>query len=197
MGCQGKEIDFKDLRTPEQMALMQALGPYLLQGINQGATPFPGQLSAGFDPAQISAMNVMMQHGGQGPYQAPGMPTTPMAPPPMPGVGPYDPPKGGGYGDWGGSGYGGGGSGGGGSWRPGDQGRPMDPPGGQHTREPWDPGSDWKRPGRPPGRTPVIPVGNPDGPMPPVPPNPPAPPPRDPEPSSPGIGEKLVLAALP
>jgi len=91
MGCQGKEIDFKELRTPEQIALMKAIGPYLMAGMQRGATPFPGQLSAGFDPSQNAAMNVMMQHGGQGPYQPPQMPQNPMAPPPMPPVGPYDP----------------------------------------------------------------------------------------------------------
>ena len=72
MCCKGKEIELKDLRTPEQQQMMQAMFPLLLSGIQRGATPFGGQLSTPPDPSMLHAMNVMMQAGGQGPYSFPG-----------------------------------------------------------------------------------------------------------------------------
>jgi len=100
MSCQGKPIEMQDLRTPEQKDVMAALGPLILAGINRGATPFGGQLSAPPDPSMLQAMNMMSQVGGQGPYRFPGMQTGPYPMPPQMSTG--------------GNGGGGGGGGGGG-----------------------------------------------------------------------------------
>jgi len=84
MCCEGKEINYQDLRTPEQVQLMQALAPLLTQGIGKGATPFGGMLSQPPDPSMLAAMNVMMNVGGQGNYRFPGMMTGPYPQPPQP-----------------------------------------------------------------------------------------------------------------
>ena len=86
--CQGKEIDFKDLRTPEQQQMMKSLAPLLLSGISRGATPFGGMMTQPPDPSMLAAMNMMMNVGGQGNYNFPGMqtgawPQPPQATPPL------------------------------------------------------------------------------------------------------------------
>jgi len=142
MACQGKPVEMQDLRTAEQKQMMQKLLPILLGGMEKGATPFGGQLSAPPDPGMLSAMNMMMQVGGQGPYQYPGMQT-----------GPY----GGGGGGLTPGGYSGGG---GGAYVPGEH----TPPGtGPHDWESWwnkddpfAPGTREPRTG-PPGRR-IVPV---------------------------------------
>ena len=78
-GCfKGDKIDLTSLRTPEQQEMMKALGQALGPMLGQGATPYGGQINAPYDPAMLSAMNMMMQVGGQGPYQPFNFPT--MAP---------------------------------------------------------------------------------------------------------------------
>ena len=97
-GCfKGDKIDLTSLRTPEQQEMMAALGQALGPMLSQGATPYGGQINAPYDPAMLSAMNMMMQVGGQGPYQPFNFPT--MA------------PQGGGSGGGPGGGGGGGGTG--------------------------------------------------------------------------------------
>ena len=73
--CTGKEIDLKSMKTPGQRQMGDILGSLIVGGMQQGATPFGGQLSAGPDQAQMAAMNAMMGIGGQGPYQQQGYPT--------------------------------------------------------------------------------------------------------------------------
>jgi len=73
--CTGSEIDLKSLKTPGQNQMGEILGPLILQGMQKGATPFTGQLSAGPDQAQMAAMQAMMGIGGQGPYQQQSYPT--------------------------------------------------------------------------------------------------------------------------
>ena len=95
--CQGEEVDFKEMRTEEQKQMMSLLAGLISGGMQQGATPFPGQRNAPPDPGQMAAMNTMMGIGGYGPYtygpspygnQPPmGMPT------PFPMGGPVDEPK--------------------------------------------------------------------------------------------------------
>jgi hypothetical protein len=75
--CKGKEIDFKEMRTPEQKEMMAMLFDTIKSNMGQGATPFMGPLSAGPNPAQLAAMNTMMQMGGYGGYQAPQFPMYP------------------------------------------------------------------------------------------------------------------------
>ena len=67
--CTGSEIDLKEMKTGGQKQMGNILGPLISAGISSGATPFGGQLSAGPDQAQMSAMNMMMGIGGQGQYQ--------------------------------------------------------------------------------------------------------------------------------
>ena len=75
-GCfKGDKIDLTSLRTQEQQDMMKALGDALQGMIGQGATPYGGQINAPYDPAMLSAMNMMMQVGGQGPYQPFNFPT--------------------------------------------------------------------------------------------------------------------------
>ena len=75
-GCfKGDKIDLTSLRTQEQQDMMTALGDALGGMIGQGATPYGGQINAPYDPAMLSAMNMMMQVGGQGPYQPFNFPT--------------------------------------------------------------------------------------------------------------------------
>ena len=83
MSCQGQPIEMKDLRTPEQQAMMVSLANLINRQMGGGgqATPFGGQLSQPPDPGMLAAMNMMMQMGGQGPYQMPGFQAGPY---PMP-----------------------------------------------------------------------------------------------------------------
>ena len=68
--CQGQEIDFKDLRTPEQKEAIASVWAALKPNIGKGATPYGGMLNAPYDPAQMAAINMMYQVGGmQQPYQ--------------------------------------------------------------------------------------------------------------------------------
>lgn len=99
--CQGEPIEFQDIRAPEQRQLMTNLLPMIQAGLQRGATPYPGQLSAPYDPGQTAAMNTMMGLGGYGGYQAPQMPMFPLSvqqpnipqPPPTPPVPPVPPHK--------------------------------------------------------------------------------------------------------
>jgi len=76
--CTGEKIDFEDLRTPEQKAIMAMLGPIIQSQMKTGATPYSGMLSAPYDVGQIAAMNTMMGLGGYGGYTAPQIPTSPL-----------------------------------------------------------------------------------------------------------------------
>jgi len=76
--CTGEKIDFEDLRTPEQKAIMAMLGPIIQAQMKTGATPYSGMLSAPYDVGQIAAMNTMMGLGGYGGYNAPQMPLFPI-----------------------------------------------------------------------------------------------------------------------
>jgi len=123
-----------DLRTPEQKEMMAKLFPLLLSGIQKGATPFGGMLSQPPDPSMLSAMNVMHQMGGQGPYTFPGMQTGPYLP-----SGGINPPP---------VGYNGDGGGSGGGYSPGSgRERPWEP-------QDYDPYAPWRPGGRRPGPKP-------------------------------------------
>lgn len=74
MGKEGEPIDYTNLMTPEQQQIMAGMGQYLGEHLGETATPYSGTLSAQYDPAQLAAMNVMMQLGGQGGYNAPNIP---------------------------------------------------------------------------------------------------------------------------
>lgn len=84
MCCEGKEIEYKDLRTPGQQQMMQSLLPVIMGGIQRGATPFGGMLSQPPDPSVLNAMNVMSNVGGQGNYNFPGMQVGPYPQPQQP-----------------------------------------------------------------------------------------------------------------
>jgi len=73
MGC-NQEIDWENLRTPEQQTVMAQLGSLLSSNLVRGATPYTGAINAPYDPSQLAAMNVMMGLGGQGQYNAPEIP---------------------------------------------------------------------------------------------------------------------------
>ena len=70
---EGQEIDWENLRTPEQQEVMKAAGEFILPRMGQTATPLPqgAQLSQPPDPSMLAAMNTMMGLGGYGGYQAP------------------------------------------------------------------------------------------------------------------------------
>ena len=74
MGKEGEPIDYTNLMTPEQQQIMAGLGEYLGGKLGETATAYPGELNVQYDPAQLAAMNVMMQLGGQGGYNAPNIP---------------------------------------------------------------------------------------------------------------------------
>lgn len=62
----GQEVDWENLRTPEQQDLMKRmLGP-ILTGMQTGATQFPGQLSAPMTDMQKMAAKTMSKQGGFG-----------------------------------------------------------------------------------------------------------------------------------
>lgn len=62
----GEPIEFENLRSPEQQAMMQGLYHSMVTGLQQGATPYPGQLSAPMTNPQFAAMKQMMDVGGYG-----------------------------------------------------------------------------------------------------------------------------------
>ena len=67
--CTGSEIDLKEMKTAGQKRMGNVLGPLIEAGMSQGATPFGGQLSQPYDPAQMAAMQVMYGIGkGGGQY---------------------------------------------------------------------------------------------------------------------------------
>ena len=112
----------QDLRTPEQKAMMAALGPLLTSGIQRGATPFGGQLSYLPDMSMLDAMNVQHMVGTGQPYRWGGMQTGPYPFPGQANPGNY---SGGGGGDR--------------SGPPGDWPGPHDPYGGYDPYAPWRP----------------------------------------------------------
>ena len=63
---EGQEVDWENLRTPEQQASMSMLFGPLMSGLQMGATQFPGQLSAPMTDAQKMAMKTMTKQGGYG-----------------------------------------------------------------------------------------------------------------------------------
>jgi len=62
----GEPIEFENLRSPEQQAMMHGLYFPILTGMQQGTTPYPGQLSAPMTDAQKMAMKTMSGIGGWG-----------------------------------------------------------------------------------------------------------------------------------
>ena len=76
MSCEGKPIDYRDLRTGGQQRTMAGLGNYLVPPkgeslIGKPRDLYPGTLNAPYDPGQLAAMNTMMGMGGYGNYSAP------------------------------------------------------------------------------------------------------------------------------
>jgi hypothetical protein len=63
---QGQEIDWENLRTPEQQTIMAHLASPIMAGLQMGATQFPGQLSAPKTRGQEAAERTMMDIGGWG-----------------------------------------------------------------------------------------------------------------------------------
>ena len=63
---EGDKVDWENLRTPEQQAVMQLLSGPMLSGLQMGATPFSGQMSAPMSGAQKMAMTTMADIGGYG-----------------------------------------------------------------------------------------------------------------------------------
>ena len=61
---QGDKIDWENLRTPEQQMVMSGLAAPLTEGLNTGATKYPGQLSAPQNAPQQAALQTMMGVGG-------------------------------------------------------------------------------------------------------------------------------------
>lgn len=87
---QGPEINWENLRTPEQQKMMASLYPIIMGAMKEGATPYPGQLSAPMTDAQKMAMKTMSGIGGYGwEQQSPRYRSVPSMPipdvPPMPG----------------------------------------------------------------------------------------------------------------
>jgi len=62
----GEPVDFENLRSPEQQAMMQGLYHMILSGGQQGTTPFPGQLNAPMTDMQKMAAKTMSGIGGYG-----------------------------------------------------------------------------------------------------------------------------------
>ena len=63
---EGEQVDWENLRTPEQQKIMGGMYYPLLAGAQQGSTPFGGQLSAPMSGAQKMAMTTMADIGGYG-----------------------------------------------------------------------------------------------------------------------------------
>ena len=63
---EGQEVDWENLRTPEQQNMMESLYYQLMKGGQQGATQFPGQLSAPMVDMQKMAAKTMSGIGGFG-----------------------------------------------------------------------------------------------------------------------------------
>jgi len=90
MCCEGEKIPYEYLIPPEKQDLVKKLGAFMssqLGGPNnpmQGATPFPGVLSAPPDPSMLAAMNTMMGAGGYGGYTPGPFPAGPLTGPGMP-----------------------------------------------------------------------------------------------------------------
>lgn len=62
----GEPVEFENLRSPEQQAMMNGLYHAILTGGQQGATQFPGQLSAPMTDMQKMAAKTMSGIGGFG-----------------------------------------------------------------------------------------------------------------------------------
>jgi len=73
VSCEGKPVELQDLRTAGQKEAMEKLGGYLTPSIGQTRDPYPGTLSAPYDPGQLAAMNTMMGMGGYAGYDNPQM----------------------------------------------------------------------------------------------------------------------------
>ena len=77
MCCEGKEIDFKELKSPEMEALQKALFPGIISMLQQGPQmpPTDMPINAPNDPNFAMGMNMFREMGGQSPnytpYQAP------------------------------------------------------------------------------------------------------------------------------
>ena len=62
----GEPVDFKNLRTPEQQKMMDSLYYQMMKGGQQGATQYPGQLSAPMTDMQKMAAKTQAGIGGFG-----------------------------------------------------------------------------------------------------------------------------------
>lgn len=63
---EGEQVDWENLRTPEQKNMMAQLYGPILTGMQMGATQFPGQLSAPMTDMQKMAAKTMSGIGGYG-----------------------------------------------------------------------------------------------------------------------------------
>ena len=63
---QGEQVDWENLKTPEQQKMMESLYYQMMKGGQQGATQFPGQLSAPMVDMQKMAAKTMSGIGGFG-----------------------------------------------------------------------------------------------------------------------------------
>ena len=63
---EGQEVDWENLRTPEQQNMMESLYYQMMKGAQQGATQFQGQLSAPMTDMQKMAAKTMSGIGGYG-----------------------------------------------------------------------------------------------------------------------------------
>ena len=63
---EGEQVDWENLRTPEQQNMMESLYYQMMKGGQQGATQFQGQLSAPMTDMQKMAAKTMSGIGGYG-----------------------------------------------------------------------------------------------------------------------------------
>ena len=71
MCCEGKEVDFKELKSPEMEALQKALFPGIIS-LLQGGPQAPGfQINAPNDPNMAAGMNMFREMGGMQPNYTP------------------------------------------------------------------------------------------------------------------------------
>ena len=80
--CAGKPIDFQNMASPGQQALDPYVAGAMKGGMQQGATPYPGQLSQGPVDPILQAIQMMYSMGGLGQYggEQGGFPGGPMPP---------------------------------------------------------------------------------------------------------------------
>ena len=92
MGCEGKEIPWEEINTPEHKALRKALFPGIMGGFEQGPQTPQFPINAPWDPNFAAGMNMYRQMGGMSPnYQPQQMPMmfNPEWQPQWPQMGPY------------------------------------------------------------------------------------------------------------